>query len=273
MDCRDFKKKLSLFLDGKLPAAEQKTVKKHLKDCRECEKYLESITKMVGAMNKKEGMAGEINPEEGTGPGKHKPENILKILLPVIFIALALVLVSIEHISDETYSHKDTDNSIPPKTTLSRTPADKQAVKEAVLPAAQAEEKLKKEPAPEKIEKVVVEDLKFGNFIARNREQKWIMHAEDKKALKTEIAEILKQFDAADIVTEDAKTGADGFLCKFVVRFGELNPLMERLGKLCSLERQTPAPVIRSEAYVSSRGGVNPLVLEEKIPVQLEVKD
>ena len=45
--CRDFLEQLSRYLDDELPAADRRTIQRHLKDCPCCEEVLDSLEHTV----------------------------------------------------------------------------------------------------------------------------------------------------------------------------------------------------------------------------------
>lgn len=47
--CRGFLERLSMYLDDELPAADRRTIEKHLHDCPCCEEVLESLRHTVAA--------------------------------------------------------------------------------------------------------------------------------------------------------------------------------------------------------------------------------
>ncbi len=274
MECSEFKRKLSRFLDGKLSTADEALVRKHLKDCRTCGRYLESISRMVGVMSKK----GKDAERKDAPRKSYRPKSVLKLVFPLIFIGLILVTFGISQSENtmkpvegkphplkllEKVEKPAEEKGLPQNNTVKTDPASSQTLPKKSSPESP--------PAP--VKKVVVENLESGNLIARNRDQKWLMHVPGAKRLEQNIDAVLKEFDITEKSSQEIKTGGNGFIYTFTVPYGELIPLMNGLEKIAGLEKKTPLPVVKGGAYINARGGVNTLVLQEKIHVELTVEE
>ena len=51
--CRDFLERLSRYLDGELPAADRRTVERHLAECPCCEEVLDSLKDTIDLCHQK----------------------------------------------------------------------------------------------------------------------------------------------------------------------------------------------------------------------------
>ena len=255
MDCGEFKKSLALFLDNKLDRNSRETLKEHLRSCSKCAGVFNSITKMVDIMGEKKDLKGK---RRWNSIGANLDSKKLIKLAGVVLAALLVVGVIIIK-----FGANSCGRFMPCNLANRQADAPIAADKRASAVA-------KKNVVKEEKTKTIVTELKVGNLIAKNKQQQWLLVADNPKNIAKQMQSLLSEFKATDIAKEELKSeGNKTTKYKFAVRFWQLNPLADDLSTLGALEKHTPFPVIRSEAYINSRGGVNPLVLEEKIFLEL----
>ncbi|MBU4304529.1 MAG: zf-HC2 domain-containing protein [Candidatus Omnitrophica bacterium] len=123
------------------------------------------------------------------------------------------------------------------------------------------------------LSKAVVVELKEGNFIAANRQQKWTVSSAVRKVTEQEMLSVLKEMHVSGIEQEKISAAeGSGTLFRFTIALRQVSILLSRLEKMGEVTLVTPLPVVRPEAYTSARGGINPKVLEQLIPVELTLE-
>ena len=246
MECKDFKKLLAQFLDNQLDAKQQELIRKHLASCSACSANLESLGKMVKILNE----IKEVNPPENFSEKVNRRLDTITIWQKIYYffkgfwalrapvqvatvIATLLLVVSVRNYIKSMHPVKEL------------APAQEQRTEESP-----------------KLKKVVIASGE-ENLIAENREQDWIIKTENPNKVKKHVQALLDEFKASDVVIKK------GSVFSFNIRYGQLSVFLSRLRQLGNVDMLTPLPVPRIEAYISSQGRINTLVLEEPIFIKL----
>ncbi len=293
MECKDFKKLLAQFLDNQLDAKQQELIRKHLASCSACSANLESLRKMVKILNEMK----EVDPPENFSEKvNHRLDTITiwqkiyhffkgfwALRAPVqvaTVIATLLLVVSVGNYIKSMHPVKELAPAQEQRTDIvkrrlakakSRTLRPRESTEVMVLSKDQAPapaimtqvESLEEEPKPShKLKKVVIASGE-ENLIAENREQDWIIKTENPNKVKKHVQALLDEFKASDVVIKK------GPVFSFNIRYGQLSVFLSRLRQLGNVDMLTPLPVPRIEAYISSQGRINTLVLEEPIFIKL----
>lgn len=346
MECKDFKKLLSQFLDNQLDEKQQQ-INKHLKGCPKCMRALESVTEMVNLIhnikevNPPDDFLQKVNKKLDQAPIWQKvlqrlgnlfpvglPVKVLTIMA-VLFLAIRITMhigttdldkeqrgrfsesrnvPSLSTEKDEFVFPEDCDDGMCYKIDMpgvryeelteeeTQMIEDKEREFQVLLgEVPQEKEEIKRTRVLAKVKAKVVEvdeleefdteskdlleikgdvlELKPGNFISKYRQQNWVLNVENLGKTKKNLRKLVKEFEATDLVLEQKKSaGKKESVFNFELSYGRLNTFLLRLEQLGKLEKITPLPIVRVEVYTSARGGINPLLFEETISVNITLR-